>query len=154
MNIYYARSLRGDKPALNIDTSAVRALINKLGHRPQFDLVHDIPRTGLTEEQFIHDRDLAWLDQCHSMIAEVSAPSGGVGYGIAYAHHVLHLPILCVAQAGARKSAMFSRVTETVWYSSWENLEFEVRKWVAKLPTLAAYRHDKYGPIGPPSVQP
>lgn len=134
MNIYYARSLRGDRPKDPVDTYAVRELLRRLGHRPQFDLAHDITHEGRNAEQYLHDRDIAWLDQCDAMIAEVSGPSHGVGYEIAYAYFVRKIPVLCMAQTGASKSAMLSRV-DVKWYSTAEKLESGITQWLAVLTT-------------------
>ncbi len=40
------------------------------------------------------------------MVAEVSAVSHGVGYEIAYAHHVRRMPILMLAHTGTSVSTM------------------------------------------------
>ena len=44
----------------------------------------------------IYDRDLRWLDQSEAVVAEVSKPSTGVGYELAYARHWRRIPVICL----------------------------------------------------------
>jgi nucleoside 2-deoxyribosyltransferase len=109
MYIYFARSLRGDRAT---DSDFIKELIRIIktttGCQPQFDIPVNIKRLGLSEDQYIYQRDLAWIDQCEAMVAEVTFASHGVGYEIAYAKHVRKMPIFCAAQKDARVSAMIS----------------------------------------------
>jgi 2'-deoxynucleoside 5'-phosphate N-hydrolase len=41
-------------------------------------------------------RDLAWLDQSDLVVAEVSVPSLGVGYEIAYATRIRRIPVIAL----------------------------------------------------------
>ncbi len=59
----------------------------------------------------VYQRDTAWIQACDAMIAEVSTPSHGVGYEIAYAIG-LGKPILCLYRQGARVSKMITGNTE------------------------------------------
>lgn len=42
----------------------------------------------------IFERDLAWLDEADLVVAEVSVPSLGVGYEIAYARYERGIPVI------------------------------------------------------------
>lgn len=108
MHIYLARSIRGDQPTDGRLTNALRILVRKLGHATQFDIDHELSRCGVTNEQYVYARDIFWIDHCHAMIAEVTYASHGVGYEIAYAHHVRHMPIMLVAQKDTTVSAMLA----------------------------------------------
>ncbi|HEX7830181.1 MAG TPA: nucleoside 2-deoxyribosyltransferase [Thermoanaerobaculia bacterium] len=44
----------------------------------------------------IFDRDIAWVDAADVLVAEVSVPSNGVGYEIAYARHRRGIPVICL----------------------------------------------------------
>lgn len=58
----------------------------------------------------IHARDMAWLEECDAVVAEVTTPSLGVGYELGLAEK-LGKPILCLFDAGNpdfRLSAMLS----------------------------------------------
>ena len=47
------------------------------------------------DDRHIHDRDMAWLRNCDCVVAEVSTPSLGVGYELAWAT-ALEKPVLCL----------------------------------------------------------
>lgn len=98
MNVYFARSIRGKrKKEDGLIYQAIMDAIKTAGHTLQFDLPTP-PSSTIYKDKYIYQRDLAWIDQCQALIAEVSGPSLGVGYEIAYAKHVWHLPILCVME--------------------------------------------------------
>ena len=110
MNVYFARSLRGDR------TDSDRALyqgivdiIKGAGHKPQFEIPVTLKRDDFaTDDAYIYQRDLDWIDACKRMIAEVSNVSHGVGYEIAYACWVRQMPVLLVAYKDTLVSAMLS----------------------------------------------
>ena len=64
-----------------------------------------------TTDEFIYKRDMAWLYSAHLVVAEVTQPSLGVGYELAYAEQ-RKLPVLCLYRPevlkskGSRLSAM------------------------------------------------
>jgi nucleoside 2-deoxyribosyltransferase len=68
----------------------------------------------------IFDRDIAWIDESDLVVAEVSVPSTGVGYEIAYARHHRGIPVICLWRPGftTRCSAMLAgdRGVELVEY--------------------------------------
>ena len=60
------------------------------------------PGRGRTRgPQAVFERDTAWLRACDAVVAEVSTPSHGVGFEIAYALE-RGKPVLCCHRAGAR----------------------------------------------------
>jgi 2'-deoxynucleoside 5'-phosphate N-hydrolase len=55
----------------------------------------------------VFERDVAWVDACEAMIAEVSTPSLGVGYE--YGRAIQQgKPVLCVYRSGLRLSKMIT----------------------------------------------
>ncbi len=77
---------------------------------------HEIPTAHLadpgvmelekvTAADEIYGRDIRWIEGCEALIAEVSTPSHGVGYEIAYALR-LSKPVLCCYRAGVPVSKM------------------------------------------------
>lgn len=58
----------------------------------------------------IFARDIAWIDESDLVVAEVSVPSNGVGYEIAYARHARNIPVICLWRPGftSRCSAMIA----------------------------------------------
>ena len=55
----------------------------------------------------IYQRDIQWIDECDIVIAEVSTPSHGVGYEIAYAL-ATGKPVYCFHRSDVRISKMIS----------------------------------------------
>jgi len=55
----------------------------------------------------VFNRDMAWIRGCDAVVAEVSSPSHGVGYEIAYALS-LGKPVLCCYKDGKRVSKIIT----------------------------------------------
>lgn len=74
----------------------------------------------------IFERDIAWVDAADLLVAEVSVPSNGVGYEIAYARHRRDIPVICLYRPAytARCSAMISgdRGIELIAYEEVETM--------------------------------
>lgn len=113
MDLYFSCSLTGgrqDQPAY----AAMVAHLQALGHRVLTE--HLASETvmaadgGLTPEA-VFERDTAWLRGCHAVVAEVSTPSHGVGFEIAYALE-WGRPVLCLAREGVRVSKMLTGIRQ------------------------------------------
>ncbi|KAB0354933.1 hypothetical protein FD755_022392, partial [Muntiacus reevesi] len=78
-------------------------------------------------DRFIHDRDLAWLQQADAVVAEVTQPSLGVGYELGRAV-ALHKPVLCLfrPQSGRVLSAMIRGAADGSRFLVWDYEEAEV----------------------------
>ena len=109
MNIYFSCSLTGGRS----DEAVYAAIVAHLLGRG-----HDVPTAHLADPKVmdlekivepaeIYARDTAWIEACDAVIAEVSTPSHGVGYEIAYALG-LGKPVLCCFRRGARVSKMIT----------------------------------------------
>lgn len=107
MNLYFACSLTGGRE----DEDAYGVIVSHLEGAG-----HEIPTAHLadpgvmelekvTEADEIYARDIRWIRGCHALIAEVSTPSHGVGYEIAYALG-LSKPVLCCYREGVTVSKM------------------------------------------------
>ncbi len=107
MNLYFACSLTGGRQ----DEKAYGAIVSHLEGAG-----HEIPTAHLadpgvmelekvTEADEIYARDIRWISGCNGLIAEVSTPSHGVGYEIAYALG-LSKPVLCCYREGVTVSKM------------------------------------------------
>ena len=108
MKIYFAGSIRGGRQDASLYGKIVellkgygRVLTEHVGQ------VH-MDENGLSDEG-IYERDMAWLEAADVLVAEVTAPSHGVGYEIARAE-ALGKPILCLHRpgAGAHLSALLA----------------------------------------------
>jgi len=107
MKIYFSCSLTGGR-----DDEAVYGLIvDHLVSRSHEVLTAHLARPEVMEAEKVVDahevylRDVAWVEECDACIAEVSTPSHGVGYEIAYALG-LGKPVLCCYKQGAVVSKM------------------------------------------------
>jgi len=109
MKIYFSCSLTGGRK----DEAAYGAIVDHLlsaGHdvltahlaRPE---VMDLEQ--VVEPGEVYHRDIEWIRECDALVAEVSTPSHGVGYEIAYALERAK-PVLCCARRGARVSKMLT----------------------------------------------
>jgi nucleoside 2-deoxyribosyltransferase len=109
VNVYFSCSLTGGREDERIYGHIVDHLLS-LGHevptahlaRPE---VMDLERVVIPAE--VYRRDIDWIEGCQAMIAEVSTPSHGVGYEIAYALR-LGKPVLCCYREGRRVSKMLT----------------------------------------------
>lgn len=109
MNIYFACSITGGREFEAVYQAIVRALAEE---------DHEVPTAHLAEsgvgelEAVIHpgevyERDTAWIRACDALIAEVSAPSHGVGYEIGFALG-LGKPVLALHHVERKVSKMIS----------------------------------------------
>ena len=107
MNIYFACSITGGRQ----DEAAYAALVTAL-----LEDGHDVPTASLARPEVmeqegrilpveVYQRDSDWIDACDALVAEVSTPSHGVGYEIAYALSK-GKPVLCCYRQGRRVSKM------------------------------------------------
>ena len=85
MNIYFAGSIRGEEP----DRVWFRTLIGRIGRHGRVLTEHSFGYSPEDEarfdDQWIYETDMGWLREADAVVAEVTAPSFGVGYEIAKA---------------------------------------------------------------------
>jgi hypothetical protein len=109
MNVYFSCSLTGGRRDEAIYGTIVTHLLGR-GHAvPTAHLADpDVMKLEqIVEPGEIYARDTAWIRECDAVVAEVSTPSHGVGYEIAYALG-LGKPVLCCYRRGARVSKMIT----------------------------------------------
>lgn len=109
MKIYFSCSITGGRA----EESAYQAIVHFLE-----EIGHEVPTAHLSSPSVmdlekvvdpvdIYERDMAWLKECDAVVAEVSSPSHGVGYEIAYALS-LRKPVLCCYQRGKTVSKIIT----------------------------------------------
>jgi nucleoside 2-deoxyribosyltransferase len=109
VNLYFSCSLTGGRGDEAVYGHIVNYLLEQ-GHevptahlaRPE---VMDLERVVVPAD--VYRRDINWIEGCQAMIAEVSTPSHGVGYEIAYALR-LGKPVLCCYREGRTVSKMLT----------------------------------------------
>jgi len=109
MNVYFACSITGGRAFESIYQAIARALLED---------GHDVPTAYLADSEVralemtvsprqVYERDIAWIRDCNALIAEVSTPSHGVGYEVAFALS-LGKPVLCCYREGQPVSKMIT----------------------------------------------
>ena len=109
MNLYFSCSLTGGRQDESIYMRIVDHLL-EIGHSvPTAHLaqpeVMDLER--VVDAREVYKRDMAWIENCDALIAEVSTPSHGVGYEIAVALRY-EKPVLCCHREGVTVSKMIT----------------------------------------------
>ncbi len=107
MKIYFSGAISAGRDNLPIYQHVVERLQSQ-GHNVLSAHVADLQvldREKDVPPRTVFDRDVAWIDECDVMIAEVSTPSTGVGYEYGYAIQI-GKPVLCVYRSGLRMTKM------------------------------------------------
>ncbi len=107
MDIYFACSITGGRQ----DEAVYQAIVAYL-----LEAGHAVPTAHLAQPEVmaleavvdpaqVYERDIEWIEACDALIAEVSTPSHGVGYEIAYALGI-GKPVLCCYRRGTAVSKL------------------------------------------------
>ena len=137
MKIYFAGSIRAGRE----DAEIYETMITWLRSHGEV-LTEHVGDTALSEagddgpnDRDIHDRDMARLASCDVVVAEVTAPSLGVGYELGWAT-ALKKPVLCLYRtiAGKTLSAMIggSSGIQTAAYSSMDEAKRIIEEFIKK----------------------
>ena len=96
MKIYFACSITGGRAFEEIYQVIVNALEAAGHHIPTSHLARSevMGMEKIVTPVDVYTRDIAWINESDLLIAEVSTPSHGVGYEIAYALSISK-PVLC-----------------------------------------------------------
>ena len=109
MNLYFACSITGGRAFEAVYQAITRALLED-GHEVPTAYLADSGVKALemiVSPRQVYARDMAWIRACDVLIAEVSTPSHGVGYEVAFALS-LGKPVLCCYQEGLPISKMIT----------------------------------------------
>jgi nucleoside 2-deoxyribosyltransferase len=109
MNLYFSCSLTGGRDDETIYGLIVDHLL-AAGHEvPTESLARPeiMSEERVIDPRVVYQRDTNWIQECDGVIAEVSTPSHGVGYEIAFALG-LKKPVLCCFREGAVISKMIT----------------------------------------------
>jgi 2'-deoxynucleoside 5'-phosphate N-hydrolase len=109
MKVYFSCSITGGRAEESMYQAIVRSM-EENGH--EVPTAHLSSPKVMVLEQVVDavetfNRDMDWLRECHAVVAEVSTPSHGVGYEIAYAL-TLGKPVLCLYQDGKKISKILT----------------------------------------------
>jgi len=136
MKVYFSCSLTGGRN----DEAIYGALVDHVQAAGHEVLTAHLARPEVMRAERVVDpgevyhRDIAWIEECRVLVAEVSTPSHGVGYEIAYALE-RGKPVLCLYRRDARVSKMItgndSRTLRVVAYASADEALALVDKFLA-----------------------
>lgn len=109
MNIYFACSITGGREFEPVYQLITQALAEDCHEVPTAHLAQPgiLSLEAVVDPLEVYRRDINWINACDALIAEVSAPSHGVGYEIGYALG-LGKPVLALYQEGCKVSKMIS----------------------------------------------
>ncbi len=109
MNIYFSCSLTGGRSDERIYAHIVDHLLAQDFEVPTEHLARPevMELEKVVDAVEVYQRDIEWIEACDAVVAEVSTPSHGVGYEIAYALTV-GKPVLCCYREGVRVSKMIT----------------------------------------------
>ena len=109
MNIYFSCSLTGGRADEAIYGEIVDHLLAQGIEVPTAHLARpEVMALERVVDPFdVYQRDIDWINNCDAIIAEVSTPSHGVGYEIAYAL-TMNKPVLACYRTGAKVSKMIT----------------------------------------------
>ena len=109
MNIYFACSITGGRDFESVYRTITKALTEDCHEVPTAHLAETgvMALEAVIDPQDVYRRDITWIRASDVLIAEVSAPSHGVGYEIGYALG-LGKPVLAIYEEGRKVSKMIS----------------------------------------------
>lgn len=109
MRIYFSGAISGGRDNLPVYQHIVERLL-KAGHEIPSAHVADpavLQQEASASPRQVYLRDIGWINECDAMVAEVSTPSLGVGYEVAYALNIGR-SVLCLYKSGLFVSKMIT----------------------------------------------
>ena len=136
MIIYCAGPIRGNTKYRN-DFAEIIRHIKSLGHTALSEINEEFKSNIPLNEREIFNRDIKWIEKSSILIAEVSAPSLGVGFEISYALYKQRIPVLALFNKDADNvSAMIAGCSSDLLsvkkYSDTEHLNKLVAAFINK----------------------
>lgn len=113
MQVYFAGTIMGDRS----HAATFRRIVEHIKARGHGVPTAHVARENVLDEEVAHtarevyERDVAWLRDSDCVVAEVSTPSLGVGYEVAYALGQ-GKPVLCLHRRGRPISKMITGCAE------------------------------------------
>ncbi|GBD88297.1 nucleoside 2-deoxyribosyltransferase [bacterium BMS3Abin03] len=137
MIIYCAGPINGDTTYQKNYVEIIK-LVESQGHTALAELNGKFHASIPLSDNQIYTRDLKWINGSRLMIAEISGPSLGVGFEIAYALFEKKIPVLALALNEVKKmSAMITGCNSDLLtfarYNSLEDLQSIIFKFIKDL---------------------
>ena len=108
MIVYCAGAIKGDTTYQNNYLEMIR-FIQSMNHTALAELNGKFNASIPLSDNQIYTRDIKWIEGSELMIAEISGPSLGVGFEIAYAIFQKEIPVLALVSSEVERiSAMIT----------------------------------------------
>jgi hypothetical protein len=124
MIVYCAGAIKGDTTYQNNYIEMIR-FVESINHTALAELNGKFNASIPLSDNQIYTRDIKWIEGSVLMIAEISGPSLGVGFEIAYALFQKEIPVLALASSEVEKiSAMITGCnSELLTVKRYQNIE-------------------------------
>ena len=134
MIIYCAGPIKGDTTYQENYREIIK-IVDQAGHSALTELNGKFNSSIPLSDKQIYTRDIKWIEGSQLMIAEISGPSLGVGFEIAYALFQKKIPVLALASVEVNKiSAMItgcnSNLLTIVRYSNTDEMKNIIGKYL------------------------
>ena len=122
MIVYCAGAIKGDS-SYRESYQEIINFVKQEGHTALSEVNPDFHSTFPLNIKQVFQRDIKWIEKSTLMIAEISGPSLGVGFEIAYALYMREIPVLAVYDAEVENvSAMITGCdSELLFVKSYNN---------------------------------
>jgi hypothetical protein len=108
MIVYCAGAIKGDSSYRESYLDIIN-IVKSDGHSALSEINPEFKAAFPLNEKQVFQRDIKWIEKSTLMIAEISGPSLGVGFEIAYALYMREIPVLALYDAEVEKvSAMIT----------------------------------------------
>ncbi len=134
MNIYFAGAIRGGRQKVE-DYAKIVEVLKEYGNVLTEHIAN--PKVDIFGEklsaQEVYMRDVEYLKECDILFAEISVPSLGVGYELAYAESI-GKPVICMYDENFNVSGMIrgNQNFKMITYSKIEELLKNIRNILEK----------------------
>ena len=124
MKVYCAGAIKGDTTYQNNYIEMIR-FVESMNHTALAELNENFKSSIPLSDNKIYTRDIEWIEESKVMIAEISGPSLGVGFEIAYALFQKEIPVLALVSSDVEKiSAMITGCnSELLTIERYQNIE-------------------------------
>lgn len=95
MIVYCAGAIKGDSSYRESYLDVIN-IVKDNGHSALSELNPEFKSAFPLNEKQVFQRDIKWIEKSSLMIAEISGPSLGVGFEIAYALYMREIPVLAL----------------------------------------------------------
>lgn len=130
MKIYFSGSISGGRDKVD-DYAKIVEILNEYGNVLTTHIAN--PKLGKVEKgitaEKIYQRDINWLKESDIVFAEITVPSMGVGYELAYAEN-RNIPVICMYDKNVNVSRMIigNKNFIQIPYESIENLKERIHE--------------------------